>query len=360
MIRAATLLTLVVAAACGSGGNSAPPDAAPPYEVAILTHAHIGSHGDQPDFQKAHGAVDFGGAPVEQATLIVDLESPCYPFDKWQTDKPPAGQRWPADCDAFDRNFELTLDEPAAPGGTPALELGRLITPFGGPLHQEIDVTDLVNAKPGPHDLQVYIATWSDAAGMVSGSNGGWSVSAKLALVPGTPPRHVLAVIPIVNGSITVAAPLAPVGFDVPAGVTSARLEYRATGHGGGDDPSGACIGPAEEFCQRVHHVTIDGAELSTPQWQPWRDDCQTLCTDATYAFPGGKAFHYCKENPGGAIDSVRAPRANWCPGSLTPPKTYDPAALHVAGPHTFGATVDAEHKDGMWRVSAALYLYGD
>ena len=350
-IRAIALLAF---AACGGT------DYGPPSTVDVLVHQHIGSHSEMPDFQKAHAAVDFGGSTVTKATLIVDLESPCYPFEKWQTDKPPTGQSWPADCDAFDRNFEVTLDEPAATGGAPAFELARMITPFGGPLHQEIDVTDLVNAKPGMHDVQVYIATWSDAAGQVSGSNGGWFVSAKLALTPGPAPHKVIAALPLFNGAITTQAAMAPIAFDVPDGASSARLEYRVTGHGGADDASSDCIGPAEEFCVRTHHVMLDGVELD-PGYKPWRTNCETLCTDATYAFPpAGKTFHYCKENPCGAVDSVKAPRANWCPGSASDPKTYDVAALHTAGHHTFDAIVDGEKDGGTWRVSAVLYLFAD
>jgi hypothetical protein len=335
--------------ACG-GGASVPPDAAPPYTIPAFDHQHLGSHSDQPDFQTAHAQIDLGTAPVAKATLVIDLESPCFPFDKWQADRPPSGQNWPADCDAFDRNFEFTLDGD--------LELARLITPFGGPLHEEIDVTDAANALHGPHDLQAFIATWSDNAGMVSGSNGGWLVSAHVDVVPGPPPRTVLAVVSLADGSITTAAPLAPVGFDVPEGVTSARLEYRATGHGGATESSAACIGPAEEFCKRTQHVTVDGVELD-PGLVPWRTDCASLCTHATYTFPGGQPFTYCKENPCGAIQSVDAPRANWCPGSQTPPKTYDADALHAAGHHTFAATVDGENAGGTWRVSATLYLFG-
>ena len=342
---------LIVLAACGGANvQKELPDAAAPYTVAIFDHQHIGSHSDQPDFQKATAQVDLGTATVAKATLVVDLESPCYPFDKWQTDKPPSGQRWPADCDAFDRNFDLTLDD---------LDLARLITPFGGPLHEEIDLTDIVNARPGVHPLTAFIATWSDNAGQVSGSNGGWSVSAHLDLVPGLPPRHVIAIQSLFNGSIETTKPLAPVGFDVPAGVATARLDYRVTGHGGANDPSSDCIGPAEEFCKRTHHVSIDGAEIDAA-YQPWRDDCQTLCTQKTYTWPSsGKSFTYCAENPCGAIGSVQAPRANWCPGSASPPKTYDAPALHIEGHHTFGASIDHEFDGGTWRVSATLTLYG-
>jgi hypothetical protein len=50
-------------------------------------------------------------------------------------DRRRVGVRRPADCDAFDRNFEIALDEPDADSGAPpGLELVRAITPFGGPL----------------------------------------------------------------------------------------------------------------------------------------------------------------------------------------------------------------------------------
>jgi hypothetical protein len=351
-------LALLALASCGDNAVAPTPDAAPPYSVAIFDHAHVSSHGDQPDFQKIHASVDLGAASVAKATLVVDLASPCFPFSNWTTDRPPSGQSWPADCDAFDRNFEFTLDEPASATAPPALELARMITPFGGPLHEEIDVTDLVNVRHGVHDVQAYIATWSDSAGKVSGSNGSWFVSAHLDLVPGPAPHDVLAIIPLFNGAITTAAPLAPIDVQIPDGVATARLEYRVTGHGGADDTGPDCIGPAEEFCKRTHHVTVDGVELEAGL-QPWRTDCAQLCTVATYQFAGGSPFSYCTQNPCGAIQSVQAPRANWCPGSATPPMTWDPAALHVAGHHTFGAAIDGENAGGTWRVSAALYLFG-
>ncbi len=73
----------------------------------------------------------------------------------------------------------------------------------------------------------------------------------------------------------------AAVGFAVPAGVTSTRLEVRTSGHGGGSGDA-ACIGPAEEFCHRALEVRVDAQPL-TPTVDPWRDDCDSYCTTTTY-----------------------------------------------------------------------------
>jgi hypothetical protein len=331
---------------------------AAPYVVPAFDNARITSLGGMPNFQQAVADVDFGGGPFAEVKLVVDLKSTCYPFENWTT--PPAGQRWPADCDAFDRNFEFTLDDPPPPVdggalGAPAIEVLRAITPFGGPLHVEADLTDVANGRPGAHKLKAFIATWSDGAGQVSGSAGGWNVSAHLEVTPGEAPRRVLAVIPLYNASQTVAAGDA-IGFDVPAGVTSGRIEYRTTGHGGGANGVG-CIGPAEEFCRRMHTATLDGAELA--KVEPWRTDCQNLCT-ITHQGAAGSGFDYCKENPCGAIQSVRAPRANWCPGSMTPPFTWQAPALGMVGHHTLKLDVSTILPGGSWRSSAVYFGYGE
>jgi len=228
----------------------------------------------------------------------------------------------------------------------------RAITPFGGPLHLEIDVTDLANARPGPHRLRVVIPTYSDSAGQITGSNGGWWVTVKLDTVPGTPPRDVIAAIPLLDHTYRAGDGEQRVELVVPEGTARGVIEYRVTGHGGAQpDGDKACIGGADEFCQRRHHLLVDDVEIAAPA--PWRSDCDALCT-----LVQGPFGDYCAENPGGAITSVRASRANWCPGSLTPPLTYEPAALARPGKHTFAYRIDGVHEKGRWRVSAVYYAY--
>lgn len=341
------------AGSAGSGGGAG----AQPYSVQAFTAVRIQSDSAKPNFQRASTEVDFGSGPFQKATMVVDLATTCFPFESWKDNPPPPGQSWPADCDAFDRNFEILLDAPQDPkAGPPALELMRAITPFGGPLHLELDVTDVVNGRPGKHPLDVTIGTWSDASGKVTGSDGGWNVSVRFELSPGVAPKNVLAVIALIDASITDPAPLSPIPFEVPVGTASTRLEYRVTGHGGVTGAAGCGLAPAEEFCLRTHELYLDESPLDTVQ--PWRDDCASLCTLAHQDGANG-GFDYCKENPCGAIPSVKAPRANWCPGSLTPPLTWSPPVLNAPGSHSFRFQVEDVASGGSWRVSAALFAFG-
>jgi Peptide-N-glycosidase F, C terminal len=206
----------------------------------------------------------------------------------------------------------------------------------------------------------VILTTYPDPAGKVSGSQGSWRVSARLDLTPGAPPRRVLAVTPLYYDSVTAGRSVADVPFSVPEGTTSGLLEYRVTGHGGstadGGAPLPSCFGPAEEFCRRLHHVVVDDQEIA--QATPWRNDCDQLC-DRADGGPFG-AGQYCAKNPCGAPSSVEASRANWCPGSVTPPLSFTPQVLSTPGPHSFRFAIDGIAQGGQWRVSAVAYAYGD
>ena len=330
----------------GNGGGPASPT-----QIQVLDQVHVSSDATAEHFQRASAAVDFGNQPVESATLRVTLESPCFPFAKWGAPGVPHGQNWPALCDAFDRTISVALDEPdVGTGGAPGIELLRAITPFGGPLEVEADVTDVVNGLPGLHQLGIHIDTFSDAAGLVSGSKGEWIASVALSLTPGTAPRQVLSVVPLVLGAQT-AVDAEPVQFQVPDGIGSAHLEYRVTGHGAVLDPS--CRGPAEEFCRRTHELQLDAEPLAT--LSPWRDDCATLCTMASNESGYGPST-YCAENPCGDPASVRAPRANWCPGSMTAPFVIESPALSVAGPHELTRSIQGLADGGKWQVSATYF----
>lgn len=330
----------------------------PAYSIAAFNNIRIVSDSNQMNFQQATADIDLHDGPFASVRLVVDLSSTCYPFEQWKLNPPPAGQNWPADCDAFDRNFEFTLDDPADPmKDPPAFELVRAITPFGGPLHLDVDITDVANGiAPGAHKLKVVIPTWPDGAGQVTGSNGGWTVNASIEAVPGAAPRKVLAAIPLFNGSQTALPGPGAISFEVPANTKNARLEYRVTGHGGADGSNdAACIGPGEEFCRRSHIIRIDGNVLDS--FKPWRTDCADLCTLTHYA---AWNLDYCLENPCGLIGSVKASRANWCPGSVTPPFGWEIAPLNVPGSHTFEWEITKMLQGGVWRISATYFAFGE
>jgi hypothetical protein len=332
-------------------------DAGPTEEPAgqmrtlpLFDAVRISSIDTDEHFQKAEAELDFGAGPFAKVTLFVDLDTSCFPFSRWSEDPPPMGQNFPPSCDAFDRNFEFTLDEPKADTDPPAFEVMRAITPFGGPLHVEVDLTNLANARPGKHRMQAFIATWSDAAGMVSGSHGGWNVSAHVELTTGVPPLKVLAATPLFNTNLGDSTLAAMNTFTLPEGTKQILIELRSTGHGGATDA--ACFGPAEEFCSRSHSLKIDGKNVST--FDITRTDCGSLCTLVTEG-----ELMYCMQNPTGLPDSVRAPRAGWCPGSFTEPRTW---MLNAGGTHehTLEYAVDKIAMGGSVRASAVLYAVGE
>jgi len=282
------------------------------------------------------------------------------PFSSWASDPPPTGQNWPADCDAFDRNFEISLDGPepgdAAAGAdaAPGLELVRAITPFGGPLHIERDLATVANGLSGMHRIHARINTFSDPAGLVTGSAAGWNVSAKVVLTPGAAPLHPLAVMPLFYGDMTSADPMSA-SFTVPEGTRQGFFEYRTTGHGQAAGSLTSCSGPAEEFCRRQHTLTLDGATLQT--FTPWKS-CVASCTLAKTE--GDAGVDYCVENPCGAVASVKASRANWCPGSESPPVVIAAPELATAGDHQVSWQVSQIADGGNVRVSLVYYALGD
>jgi len=155
----------------------------------------------------------------------------------------------------------------------------------------------------------------------------------------------VLAAIPLVVRTDTIA-PQPALSFALPAGTASAAIEYRATGHGGGPVDTG-CIGPAEEFCARTHVLAIDGAQVDS--FEPWIASCASMCDQSQTT--------WCAQNPTGNVQSVQAPRANWCPGAMTAPRVVTGAL--AAGDHAFAYTIDRIGQGGRWAISATAYAYG-
>ncbi len=324
-----------------------------PFTELAMDAVRISSTGSDGDFQTTSTELDLGDGPFASVTMTMTLGTTCYPFQQWADDPPPEGHNWPPKCDAFDRNFDIWL---APPEGSeePRLVLMRAITPFGGPMEHQFDVTDIFNARPGSHELFAHISTWPDGSGRVSGSDGGWFVTVRFDVEPGPAPRNVLAVMPLENRYLGPGTFPETRNFSLPEGTTSGRVEYYVSGHGGGNDRSSACIGPAEEFCRRRHIVYVDDEEYPL---EAWREDCGdwcTLVTDPTFG------IEHCLENPTGDVRSVNAPRANWCPGTLTEAYVFEPESLGAPGEHLFAYEIADIEEGGGWSVDAIVYAYGD
>ena len=385
---ALALSLLVPLAACGDESpkmcSATTTGTGVPVELGIFDHVGIGSDNGSgwENTNQALHEFDWGQGPFQKLTLAFDLASSCSPFESWVNDPPPEGQNWPVHCDAFDRNLDVfveeSLEDPLQDGLQDSLEgppivlddpwkhpegagspfnVIHAITPFGGPEHIEVDLTDLANAAPGKHNLRVRLVSFSDADGTVTGSNAGWTVSAKIVATTGQAPRRVLAAVPLFAKNVVRGDTPPTVTWDVPQGARSGKIEYRASGHGGGALDA-RCNGPADEFCDRRHLISIDGVQVDNID--AYRTDCALLCTLSHYG-PADKGFDYCAENPCGDVRSVRASRANWCPGSMTPPYVW--SALDVfaqPGPHVFSAEVLNVGDGGNWMLSAIYYAYAE
>ncbi|MCA9448423.1 MAG: hypothetical protein KC931_14980 [Candidatus Omnitrophica bacterium] len=321
-------------------------DAGEMRSLLLFDDTRISSLESDPNTRSATAEFDLGTDSYQSASLAVDLDSTCFPFEE-RTD-PPEGEIWPADCDAFDRLFTFVID---GDGEEVGYEVARAVTPFGGPMHFEVDLTRLANALSGVHSITVFIATQSDSLGQVTGSAGGWNVTARLDLITGSPTKKVLAAAPLWNGIFRSDTPPPEISFTAPMGADEAFIEYRVTGHGAGIGTTGDCIGPADEFCMRKHLLFVDGGMID--EIVPYNPDGGS-CTLTEY-----EGFSYCLENPTGLPASVIAPRANWAPGEVTPPIVLTARELLVPGDHTFSFEIENVAAGGFWRVSAIYYALG-
>jgi peptide-N-glycosidase F-like protein len=280
---------------------------------------------------------------------VVDLDSTCFPF-------PPAGSDLLAECEVWTRVFRFIVD---GDGPSPGLEVVRAMTPYGGDWHFEADMTNLVNALQGPHLLEVYIGTLSSAGGG-AGSKAGWNLTARLDLMKGEPRKKVLAAIPLFYADNYTSESGEPsTTFVVPQGTTEAFIEYRVTGHGIGEDTTGECFGGAEEFCQRLHTVFVDGNPIG--QFTPWRAEGGP-CTLIDYEGQNPAApTQICCQNPTGVVFSVTVPRSNWAPGTVTPPIVVTSSELLAPGQHTFSYRIDHVAPGfGYWNVSATYFAFSE
>ena len=324
-----------------------------PFELVVLDRVWLSSFEAS---QFADAEIDLGAGPFTSIRMFVELESPCFPFDGWAQMPPPEGHNWPLLCDAFDRIVNVVAD-PELEREPAGVELMRGITPFGGPQIYENDLSDWATMHPGTHTLRGFISTWTDGAGQVSGAQGGWFMTLRIEVDPGPPMREVLAAIPLFHGDVTAANAEQTIAVELPEGTTSARIDYVVSGHGQGA-VGVDCIGPADEFCHRIHTLHFDDTTLGS--FDPWRDDCVTLCTLTEQQWPDGTSFDYCLENPCGSIGSVQAPRANWCPSAPIDPIAIELAELATPGPHEFSFAIAGIADGGVWPTSAILYAYGD
>ena len=127
------------------------------------------------------------------------------------------------------------------------------------------------------------------------------------------------------------------VTFTVPEGLSSLRLRYISTGHGGWDT--------GDEFVPKENVILIDGQ----PRFRhtPWRSDCGTF---RTYNPASGNFWN--------GMSSSDYSRSGWCPGTATQPVYFDLTGL-TPGEHTITIAIPQGQRKGSsfsaWNVSGVL-----
>jgi hypothetical protein len=225
-------------------------------------------------------------------------------------------------CDRFDRwgFMGVASGEGMAESIT---EIARFATPFGGAVDWTTDVTGLSPILAAHRRLVVQIDTW---VGPTRPPGAGWLVDATLTFTPGIPERRPIQVIPLWPvGTLDVGDPANPPTIparmvQIPAEAESVELRSFVTGHGQGNFQNCA------EFCPKMHTYTVGGMTFGR---LAWRDDCASFCT---LTRPPGSTVQFCQESPTGVVGSVRASRANWCPGALVVPWSFDVSAAARPG----------------------------
>ena len=172
---------------------------------------------------------------------------------------------------------------------------------------------------------------------MVSGSNGGWNVTrAHRRRCPAPAPRKVLAMIPLFDGAQTTRdrrrrrfTSRSPAGTKTRAPRVPrhrARRRRRAT--------PAASAPPRSSASARTR---LRRRRRARGRY-PWRTDCAKLCTHRALRRRRTAASTTASRTRAARSTACRRSRANWCPGALTPPLTWDAPALHEAGDHTFSS----------------------
>ncbi|KAI9459571.1 hypothetical protein F5148DRAFT_1150819 [Russula earlei] len=224
-------------------------------------------------------SVSFPSGAVSYRKIIM-----VFTLGKYQC---PSTEQYCGDWDYTIQNYLMT------PAGD-TLELARLITPyanasyprtpFSWKQHYYFDVTEFYPLLKNNAAIRL----------LYSGYSGGFTANIKFAFIEGTPPRNVISIKKLWQGSYNygnASSPIdntiTPVSVTAPAGTTNAEMKVLVTGHG--SDNNGC-----SEFCSKYYTVKQNGSVIA--QQQMWKADC-----GYNDLYPQSGTWMYN--------------RANWCPG---------------------------------------------
>ncbi len=188
-------------------------------------------------------------------------------------------------------------------------ELGRYITPYG------INLDLGPNGKTWVFDVTDYAPLLHDAVRLQAGNNQEL-LDLRFVMIKGTPPRTVLAIENLWNGSFSYASLVednngAAVQKILHPQARMFQIKTRTTGHGFNNATN------CSEFCPRYHYLLLNQQQAFS--WYLWNE-----CSD-NFVYPQGGTWIY--------------DRAGWCPGAKV--NTYEHELTPLVSP---GDTVSIDY----------------
>ena len=245
-------------------------------------------------------------------------------------------------CSEWDYTTKIEVEDPIDDSTSRWVELTRIITPYAGDKNAQwkhtwvIDVTDYAPILTGERRIRAHYGGWQD----------GFTVTINFDFIEGTPPREVLEVNTLYDGTFRygfandpIEDYLVPLDVPINPGMKSARFRMVASGHSFGGNENCA------EFCRKWFKLFIDGNQYH--QQAVWRNDCGS--------------------NPlQGQTGTWIYNRAGWCPGDVT--TRYDEevgGALIPGQTHTLNVDwQDYNYQGGagfdpQYIIESTLFQYG-
>jgi hypothetical protein len=240
----------------------------------------------------------------------------------------------PQYCGDWDYTVQVYLYTP-----TDTFELGRLMTPYANvsrfPWNWQhrynFNVTDYAQYLKGNTTIRIHY----------SGYSGGFTSNIKFTFIEGTPPRNVVKIKRLWNGSIgygnsaAVETKMNNRTLQMPAGSVAAELKFNVTGHGGNANDN------CSEFCSKYYQVKVNNSLIS--QTNIWRDNCGN-----NNLYPQTGTWIY--------------ERANWCPGDVVYPNFHPISGVTAGG--NFNLDVDFQPysnptSQASYTVEGQIIYYG-
>jgi hypothetical protein len=198
------------------------------------------------------------------------------------------------------------------------VEIGRLITPYGGNYTSSwsrtymMDVTDYWPILQDSVEVRVFYDGWSD----------GFTVTLDFEMIEGTPPRKAYKVQNMWNGGFPYGNTSDPIenylmakNITIDPAAAGVRLRILQTGHGFGGNQNCA------EFCPKNNYIKVNTTQAFTNL--VWRDNCGE---NSLFPQPGTWLYD----------------RANWCPGDAVWPYVHELTPLVTAG-QTYSIDMDMD-----------------